>query len=86
LGELRCIQAEVSDGLLIELSGCLQLLALLELLHGVRRLAAPASVGWACLEAILVQRPLNLPHLTARQAVGGYGLVILGSLLLLAAS
>ena len=52
LRELGGIQTKVSNCLLVKLPGSLELLALLELLHGVLSFAAPASVRATGLEAI----------------------------------
>ena len=60
LRELRRIQAEVGDGLPVELPGRRQLLALLELLQSALGLVAPASVSRARLETVLDERLLNL--------------------------
>src|SRR6185437_13938223 len=44
LRKLGCIQAKVGDRLPVELTRRLQLLAVLELLHGTRGFVAPASI------------------------------------------
>lgn len=82
LREPRCVQAEVRHCLLIELSGRMQLLALLELLHGVLGLVAPASIRPASLEAVLVERLLDLPYLASRQVLRRDRLIVLRGLLL----
>jgi hypothetical protein len=69
LRELGTIQSEIGNGLLIELSVRLDLLALLELLDSVLGLATPAAVGRTGLEPVLVKRLLNLPDLPARQVL-----------------
>ncbi|WP_245312861.1 hypothetical protein [Bradyrhizobium macuxiense] len=78
--ELGCIQSKVCDRLLIRLSGRLELLALLELLHGAFGFVAPASVRGACLETVLVEGLLNLPDFASRRRLDR--LVVLSRLLL----
>jgi hypothetical protein len=82
LREFGRVQTEVGDRLFIKLSRRLHLLALLELLHGVLGFVAPASIRPSGLEAVFVERLLDLTHVAARQALWGDRLAILRRLLL----
>ena len=67
---------------MIQLSVGLELLALLELLDRVLGPRAPAAVGPTGLEAVLVERLLNLPDLAPRQVLRRDRLIVLRSLLI----
>lgn len=69
LGELSAIKSQVGERLLIELTIGLDVFAFLELLDSIIRFGAPAPINTTYLEAVLVQRLLNLPHLISRQLV-----------------
>src|SRR6185312_10338073 len=81
LRKLGCIQAKVGDRLPVELTRRLQLLAVLELLHGTRGFVAPASICRPGLETVLIERLLDLLYLASRHALGRDGLGIFGGLL-----
>jgi hypothetical protein len=82
LRELRRIQAEVGNGLLVELPARRQLLALLELLYSALSLATPASVSRTRIEPVLAERLLNLSDFASRQVVRRDRLAVFSGLLL----
>src|SRR5262249_7266251 len=75
------VETEVGHCLLVKLPAGLDLLALLELLDGVLGLPSPPAIRATDLEAVLVQRLLDLADFAARQVRRLR--LILGGLLLL---